>query len=84
MVFIESIASGVRHEYHLYPSDELCDRYGGPEWEMIAPYINHDPKIGSPRDICMRCVMNALLYIDRTGCQWNLLPKDVPKYGTVY
>ena len=54
------------------------------EWTIIAPYINHDPKIGSPRDVCMRCVMNALFYIDRTGCQWNLLPKDLPNYGTVY
>jgi putative transposase len=54
------------------------------EWAIIAPYINHDPKIGSPRDVCMRCVMNALFYIDRTGCQWNLLPKDLPNYGTVY
>jgi putative transposase len=54
------------------------------EWEIIAPYINHDPKVGSPRDVCMRCVMNALFYIDRTGCQWNLLPKDLPNYGTVY
>jgi putative transposase len=58
------------------------------EWEIIAPYINHNPKIGSPRDVCMRCVMNALFYIDRTG--WtqrvprNLLPKDLPNYGTVY
>jgi len=54
------------------------------EWEIIAPFINHDPKIGSPRDVCMRCVMNALFYIDRTGCQWNLLPKDLPNYGTIY
>ena len=54
------------------------------EWEVVAPFINHDPKIGSPRDVCMRCVMNALFYIDRTGCQWNLLPKDLPNYGTVY
>ncbi|PLS80285.1 MAG: IS5/IS1182 family transposase, partial [Chloroflexi bacterium] len=54
------------------------------EWKIISPYINHDPKIGSPRDVCMRCVMNTLFYIDRTGCQWNLLPKDLPNYGTVY
>ncbi len=54
------------------------------EWEIISPFINHDPVIGSPRDVCMRCVMNALFYIDRTGCQWNLLPKDFPNYGTVY
>ena len=58
------------------------------EWKIIAPFINHDPVIGSPRDVCMRCVMHALFYIDRTG--WtqrvprNLLPKDLPNYGTVY
>ena len=37
------------------------------EWDIVAPYINHDPKIGSPRAVCMRCVMNALFYIDKTG-----------------
>lgn len=58
------------------------------EWDIVAPYINHDPKIGSPRAVCMRCVMNALFYIDKTG--WtrrvprNLLPTDLPNYGTVY
>jgi putative transposase len=62
-----------------YPTD-LNDA----EWERIAPYINHDPKIGSPKAVCMRCVMNALFYLDRTGCQWNFLPKDLPNYGTVY
>src|SRR3712207_1234823 len=54
------------------------------EWKIIAPVINHDPVIGSPREVCMRCVMNALFYIDRTGCQWNLLPKGFPNYGAVY
>ena len=30
------------------------------EWDLIAPYVAPDPKIGSPRDVCMRCVVNAL------------------------
>ena len=41
------------------------------EWEIVAPSVNHDPQLGSPRTVCMRCVMNALVYIDKTGCQWN-------------
>ena len=66
-----------------HPTNYSTDMHDA-EWEIIAPFINQDPKIGSPRDVCMRCVMNALFYIDRTGCQWNVLPKDLPNYGTVY
>ncbi len=62
-----------------YPTD-LTDA----EWELVAPFVNTDPVIGSPRSVCMRCVLNALFYIDKTGCQWNMLPRDLPNYGTVY
>ncbi len=62
-----------------YPTD-LTDA----EWDVIAPYVNTDPQIGSPRSVCMRCVVNALCSIDKTGCQWQMLPGDLPNYGTVY
>lgn len=62
-----------------YPTD-LTDA----EWTVVAPFVNNDPAIGSPRSVCMRCVVNALFYIDKTGCQWNMLPSDLPNYGTVY
>lgn len=61
-----------------YPTD-LTDA----EWDVVAPSVNADPKIGSPRSVCMRCVVNALVYLDKTGCQWNMLPSDLPNYGTV-
>lgn len=61
-------------------STDVNDR----EWEIIAPYVNPDPEIGSPRTVCMRCVVNAIFYLDRTGCQWQLIPGDFPNYGTVY
>jgi len=32
----------------------------------------------------MRAVMNAQLYLLRTGCQWRMLPKDFPRHPTVY
>jgi putative transposase len=66
------------HETH-YPTD-----MNDTEWNIIAPYVNPDPKIGSPRTVCMRCVVNAIFYLNRTGCQWNMLPKDFPNYGTVF
>ena len=31
------------------------------EWDVVAPYVNADPVIGSPRTVCMRCVVNALI-----------------------
>ncbi len=62
-----------------YPTD-LTDA----EWDLVAPYVNADPQIGSPRTVCIRCVVNALFYIDKTGCQWQMLPGDLPNYGTVY
>ncbi len=62
-----------------YPTD-MSDA----EWKIIAPYVDQDPKIGSPRTVCMRCVVNAIFYLNRTGCQWNMLPKDLPNYGTVF
>jgi putative transposase len=62
-----------------YPTDMTND-----EWAIIAPYVAPDPKIGSPRDVCMRCVVNALFYLVKTGCQWRMLPNNFPNYGTVY
>jgi transposase len=62
-----------------YPTD-----MNDAEWDVIAPYVAPDPKIGSPRDVCMRCVVNALFYLVKTGCQWRMLPNNFPNYGTVY
>jgi putative transposase len=62
-----------------YPTD-MSDA----EWDLIAPLVAPDPKIGSPRDVCMRCVVNALFYLVKTGCQWRMLPTNFPNYGTVY
>jgi transposase len=39
---------------------------------------------GRPRTTDMRAVMNAQLYLLRTGCQWRMLPKDFPPHPTVY
>ena len=54
------------------------------ESDIVAPYVNNDPTLGSPRNVCIRCVINALFYIDKTGCQWQMVPKDLPNYGTVH
>ncbi len=56
-----------------YPSD-LTDA----EWALIAPFIPPPCSGGRGRKTAMREVMNAILYVLASGCQWRALPKDFP------
>jgi len=66
-----------RRETVRYASD-LTDR----EWELVAPFMPPPKRVGRPRKVDMREVVNALLYIATTGCQWRMLPKDFPPPST--
>lgn len=63
----------------LYPSD-LTDE----QWELIELLIPQQRKGGRPRAVEMREVVNAMLYLSRSGCQWDMLPHDLPSKSTVY
>ena len=54
------------------------------EWVIIEPMIPKEKQGGRPREQDMREITNAVMYILRAGCAWNLLPHDFPKYKTVY
>jgi putative transposase len=54
------------------------------EWDLIKDDVLARSHIGSPRTVCTRCVVNALLYLHKTGCQWEMIPHDFPHYSTVY
>jgi putative transposase len=64
---------------HNYPSD-LTDQ----QWALIEPHLPPAPTGGRPRSTDMRDVLDAILYILRTGCQWRYLPKDFPPKSTVW
>jgi transposase len=53
------------------------------EWQLIEPYMPAVKPLGRPRETDLRAVVDAILYIARTGCQWRLLPKDFPPFTTV-
>jgi putative transposase len=53
------------------------------EWALIAPLMPAPCKRGRPREVDLRTIVNAILYIGATGCQWRALPKDFPPYSTV-
>jgi putative transposase len=61
-----------------YPSD-LTDE----QWELMQIVIPEAKPGGRPRSVDMREVINALLYINRSGCQWDMLPHDLPPKSTV-
>ena len=62
-----------------YPTD-LTDR----QWDCIRSLIPAAKPGGRPRSLDMREVLNAMLYIVVGGCQWRMLPKDYPKWQSVY
>ncbi len=53
------------------------------EWAVIAPHMPAVKRLGRPRETELRSVLDAILYIARTGCQWRMLPKDFPPFTTV-
>lgn len=61
-----------------YASD-LTDR----EWALLEPLMPPPRRRGRPREWDLREVVNALLYMASTGCQWRQLPKDFPPFTTV-
>jgi putative transposase len=61
-----------------YPSD-LTDE----QWALIEPLIPVH-LVGRPRTNDMREVLNAIFYLNRSGCQWDMLPHDLPAKSTVY
>ena len=53
-------------------------------WGLIAPLLPAARTGGRPRTTDVRAVLNAIFYLLRTGCQWRLLPREFPAWGTVY
>src|SRR6266478_1150788 len=62
-----------------YPSD-LTDE----EWGLVEPLIPPGKTGGGKRTVIMREVVNGLMYILSTGCQWRAIPKDLPPKSSVH
>ncbi len=62
-----------------YPSD-LTDA----EWQLIAPLIPPARRGGNKRTVDLRRVLNGIMYVLSTGCQWRYLPQDLPPKSTVF
>ena len=62
-----------------HPSD-LTDA----EWALVEPLIPPAKRSGNKRTVDMREVVNGLMYVLSTGCQWAALPKDLAPRSTVH
>ena len=62
-----------------YPSD-LTDE----EWALVAPLIPPAKRAGNRRHVNVRDVMNGIMYVLSTGCQWRAIPKDLPARSTLF
>lgn len=62
-----------------YPSD-LNDR----EWQKVEPHLPPPSKRGRPLEYSLREIINAILYVLRSGCSWRMMPHDLPPWQTVY
>ena len=65
-----------------YPSD-LTDE----QWVLLGPMIpptKQSTRGGRPRKVDMREVLNTIFYLNRSGCQWDMLPHDLLPKSTVY
>lgn len=54
------------------------------QWQIIRHLLPRRSRRGRPRTVDRRDVLNAILYVVRTGCQWRMLPSDFPNWQTVY
>ena len=66
-------------ERKAYPSD-VTDA----EWEILEPLIPAISEEAAHVKYTRREIVNAILYVLRSGCPWRLLPNDLPAWGTVY
>jgi putative transposase len=72
---------GEQEQRKAYPSD-LTDA----QWAIVEPLIPapRSDRGGRPRELDMREVLNTLLYLNRSGCQWEMLPHDLLPKSSVY
>jgi len=62
-----------------YPSD-VNDK----EWQILEPLIPKVKEGGRPAEHSRREIINAIFYVLRSGCQWPMMPHDLPHWKTVY
>jgi putative transposase len=78
MVWTKTTRKQYRRDGLCYASDTTFE-----EWMLLSRLLPKQGRVGRPREVSLRVIMDAILYILATGCQWRALPKDFPPFTTV-
>lgn len=78
MVWTEITREQYRRDGRRYASD-----LNEAEWLIVSFFLPAPCRLGRPREVDLRVVIDAILYILSTGCQWRALPQDFPPFSTV-
>jgi len=78
MAWTKTTRKQYRRDGLRYASDTTFE-----EWMLLSPLLPKQGRIGRPREVSLRAIIDAILYILATGCQWRALPKDFPPFTTV-
>ena len=78
MAWTKTTRKQYRRDLLRYASDTTAK-----EWLMLSRLLPKRSRIGRPNKWDFRIIMDAILYILATGCQWRALPKDFPPFTTV-
>jgi putative transposase len=78
MTWTEITRAQYRRDHQRYASD-LNDA----EWLILSFFLPAPCRVGRPREVSLRAVLDAILYVLSTGCQWRALPGDFPPRSTV-
>ena len=71
---------GLNDRSKLRYSSDLTDA----EWALVEPLIPPPKPGGNKRTVTVREVVNGLIYVLSTGCQWRAVPKDLPPRSTLF
>lgn len=52
------------------------------QWQRLEPLLPKAKKRGRPRSVSFRLILNTIFYLNKTGCQWHMLPKNLAKPST--
>lgn len=53
------------------------------EWSLIDPFLPEPARLGRPRSVDLRVIVNAIMYMATTGCQWRQIPREFPPFTTI-
>jgi putative transposase len=70
--------------FPLMPGSRYPSSLSDGQWAVVSPLLPPAKPGGRPRTVNLRLVLDAIFYVNKTGCQWRQLPREFGPWQTVY